>query len=66
MVMGSAPRSNPLPSFFFLPFLAEKVPLSYTSIDECYLQCSLQKTESLLTAVNATSFNNNKSLITKP
>ena len=25
---GSAPRSDPLP--FYIPFLAEKVPLSYT------------------------------------
>ena len=32
---GSAPRSNPLP--FYIPFLIEKVPLSYTFYWQMYL-----------------------------
>ena len=34
---GFAPSSNPLP--FYITFLAEKVPLSYTSFDKWYPCC---------------------------
>ena len=54
---GSAPRSNPLP--FYIPFLTEKVPLSYSyifyQIVPLLFTYLVKNIEALLNAVKALS-----------